>query len=253
MILRGGAGMAAEVKRRFLGSLQFLTVLPLRGETASPGQSAVFFPVTGALLGASSGAVFLAFANGLGRPLSALVALAWLLAITGCLHEDGLADVADAVRAGRTREKMMAILKDSRIGAYGALALIVAVAMRWQALAQINVNAVLGMAAAVALSRTSLVALAGIAPAAGEGLAVDFAQCCSRAVVLFTVSQAVVIALLVDLRYGAAMLLASALIVLLARAYFLRRLGGLNGDCLGAACLAVETANMAILAWHRSS
>ena len=238
---------------RFPGALQFLTVVPVPGETASPGESAVFFPLTGALIGASSGALFLALANGLGRPLSALIALAWLIAITGCLHEDGLADVADAVRAGRTREKIMAILKDSRIGAYGALALIVTVAMRWQALAQINVNAVLGMSAAVALSRTSLVALAGISPAAGDGLGLDFARCCSRNLVLLTAAQAVGIALLVDLRYGAAMILASALIVLLARAYFVRRLGGVNGDCLGATCLAVETTNMVILAWHRFS
>jgi adenosylcobinamide-GDP ribazoletransferase len=236
-----------------MGALQFLTVVPVPGATASPGESAVFFPSTGALIGASSGALFLAFAYGLGRPVSALLALAWLIVITGCLHEDGLADVADAVRAGRSREKMMAILKDSRIGAYGALALIVTTAIRWQALAQTNVNAVLGMTAAVALSRTSLVALAGIAPASGEGMGVAFARCCSRGLVLFTAAQAVVIALLVDLRYGAVMILASALIVILARAYFIRRLGGVNGDCLGATCLAVETTNMVILAWHRFS
>jgi adenosylcobinamide-GDP ribazoletransferase len=241
------------VKDRLLGALQFLTVAPIHGVAASPGESAVFFPLTGALLGASSGAVFLVLANGLGRSLSGLLALAWLIAITGCLHEDGLADVADAVRAGRTREKMRAILKDSRIGAYGALALIITMAARWQALAQMHVNAVLGMTAAVALSRTSLVALAGIAPPVGEGLGADFARCCSRAVVLFTAAQAIVIALLVDLRYGATMILASALIVLLARGYFVRRLGGVNGDCLGATCVAVETVNMVILAWHRSS
>jgi adenosylcobinamide-GDP ribazoletransferase len=238
------------VKNRLLGSLQFLTVLPVRGETASPGDSAIFFPLLGGLLGASAGAVFVVIVNGIGRPLSALIALAWLMAITGCLHEDGLADVADAIRAGRTREKIIAILKDSRIGAYGALALIVTVAMRWQALAQTNMNPVLGMAAAVALSRTSLVALAGIAPAAGDGMGLAFARSCTRAVVLLSVAAAVVISLLVDLRYAAAMILASALIVLLARIYFVRRLGGVNGDCLGATCQVVETVNMVILAWH---
>jgi adenosylcobinamide-GDP ribazoletransferase len=158
--------------------------------------------------------------------------------------------VADAVRAGRTREKMMAILKDSRIGTYGALALIVTVAMRWQALAQTNMNPVTGMSAAVALSRASLVALASIAPAAGDGIGAAFARSCSRAVVLVSVASAVVISLLVDLRYAAAMILASALIVLLARTYFVRRLGGVNGDCLGATCHLVETVNMVILAWH---
>src|ERR1700726_133900 len=98
------------MKNRLLGSLQFLTVLPLGGQTASPGESALFFPMVGALLGASTGALFAGALTVLGRSLSALIALAWLAAITGCLHEDGLADVADAVRAGRTREKIMLIL-----------------------------------------------------------------------------------------------------------------------------------------------
>jgi adenosylcobinamide-GDP ribazoletransferase len=238
------------VKNRLLGSLQFLTVLPIHGETASPGDSAIFFPLLGGLLGSSTGAVFVVFANGFGRPLSALIALACLMVITGCLHEDGLADVADALRAGRTREKMVAILKDSRIGAYGGLALIVTVAMRWQALAQTTINPVLGMAAAVALSRTSLVALAGIGPAAGDDMGAAFARSCSLAVVLLSVASAVVISLLVDLRYAAAMIASSALIVVLARVYFVRRLGGVNGDCLGATCQVVETVNMVILACH---
>jgi adenosylcobinamide-GDP ribazoletransferase len=238
------------MKNRLLGSLQFLTVLPLGGQTASPGESALFFPMVGALLGASTGALFAGALTVLGRSLSALIALAWLAAITGCLHEDGLADVADAVRAGRTREKIMLILKDSRIGTYGALALVVTVSMRWQALAQTSLNPVAGMAAAVTLSRSSLVALAGIAPAAGDGLGAAFARSCSRPVVLLTLLQAIAIALLVDLRYAAAMILASVLIVMAARTYFVRRLGGVNGDCLGATCQLVETVNLVILACH---
>ena len=54
--------------------------------------------------------------------------------ISGVLHEDGLADVADAMRAGRTREQMLAILKDSRIGTYGAVAIVLSIVARWQAL-----------------------------------------------------------------------------------------------------------------------
>jgi adenosylcobinamide-GDP ribazoletransferase len=210
----------------------------------------MFFPVVGGLLGASCGAVFLVLENGAGRSLSALIALAWLIVITGCLHEDGLADVADAIRAGRTRERMMAILKDSRIGAYGALALIATVAIRWQALAGSRVNSLAGMTAAVALSRTCMVALAGIAPVAGEGMGAEFARACSRGVVAVTAAQGVVIASLAGPGRAAAMCLASGLIVMLAHAWFVRRLGGVNGDCLGATCQVVEMANMVILAWH---
>lgn len=238
------------MKNRLLGALQFLTVLPIRGETASPGESALFFPLLGALLGASTGALFVAMSSVLGRSLSALIALVWLMGTSGCLHEDGLADVADALRAGRTREKIMLILKDSRIGAYGAVALIVTVSIRWQALTQIDLSPITGMAAALSLSRTSLVVLAGTTPSMGDGLGAAFARSCSRPVVLLSMVQAIMIALLVDWRYGAAMILSSALIVLLARVYFVRRLGGVNGDCLGAACQVVETANMVILVCH---
>ena len=240
--------------RRLFGALQFLTVLPIRGSTAAPGDAAGFFPLVGLLLGASAGTVLLIFSPGLGRPMSALLALAWLLVITGCVHEDGLADVADAVRAGRSREKMMAILKDSRVGTYGAIALIVTFAVRWQALAQSAVNPVAGLAAALSLSRASLVGLAALTPPAGTGLGHAFVAACSKSV-LYTVAAQLAVAVALASIFtgwpsGAAMLLATAAVVWLARTYFMRRLGGVNGDCLGATCNVVETVNLVILAWH---
>ena len=182
--------------KRFLAALQFLTVLPIKGSTATPGQSAVFFPITGALLGASAGAVFLAAKPGLGNSLAALLSIAWLLFITGCLHEEALADVADAVRAGRTRAKMLAILKDSRIGAYGALALIVSVLLRWQALAQFTMNPIYGLAATLALSRSAMVVLAATTPSISDGLGSAFADDLSRPVLLMVTAQALAFALL---------------------------------------------------------
>lgn len=253
---------------RFLAAVQFLTVLPVRRDTGRAGRGAVFYPLVGALLGASAGAVLMLSEVGLRRPLSALLALGWLLVVTGCLHEDGLADVADAVRAGRTREKMMAILKDSRIGTYGAVTLIISVAVRWQAMAemaqpmpqpmpQLMAQPVAGLAAAVSLSRMSLVALAGIAPAVGSGMGQAFALDCSRKVVSLVVVQAVAMAgaaaWFTGWRPALGMIAATALVVLLARAYFVRRLGGVNGDCLGATCQAVEMVNLVILAWHFST
>ncbi len=237
--------------RRFLAAVQFLTVLPVQRDTGHVGQGAVFYPLIGALLGASAGVVLMLGEVGLGRSLSALLALGLLLCATGCLHEDGLADVADAVRAGRTREKMMAILKDSRIGTYGAVALIFSVAVRWQAMAEMA-QSVAGLAAAVSFSRASLVVLAGITPAVGSGMGQAFALDCSRTVVTLVVAQAVVISCFAGWRPALAMIAATALVVLLARAYFVRRLGGVNGDCLGATCQAVEMVNLTILAWRFS-
>jgi len=242
--------------QRFLGALQFLTVLPMYRETASPGEAAVFFPLIGAMLGAAAGAVMQVFRHVLGQSVAALLAIAVLMAITGCLHEDGLADVADAVRAGRSREKMMAILKDSRIGTYGAVALIVSFALRWQSIAQTSVNPLPGLVAALALSRTSLVALAALAPSIGTGLGQAFAASCSRPVLIVTGVQSVAITGLMAVFIGwhpaAALIAASATVVLLARHYFMRHLGGVNGDCLGATCQAVEVVNLLVLACHPS-
>ncbi len=239
--------------RRFLGAVQFLTVLPVRGATTTPGHAAMLFPLVGALLGAFTGASMLVFSMFLTRSLSALLALAILLVATGCLHEDGLADVADAVRAGRTREKMMAILKDSRIGTYGAVALVLSIGIRWQAMAELA-NPVAGLAVALALSRGSLVVLAGIAPSVGSGMGQAFAIACTRNVVTVTAVQALAVvfgaAWFIGIWPALAMLTASLITILLARHYFLRRLGGLNGDCLGATCQAVETINLVILSCH---
>lgn len=169
------------------------------------------------------------------------------------MHEDGLADVADAIRAGRSREKILEILKDSRIGTYGALALIVSVLIRIQALAQTSVQPLYGLASAMAISRASMLAVAGFTPPAGDGLGRSFAAGITRSVLLTALGQALLIALLAGPPRAFSMLFASATTVLLLRLWFMRRLGGVNGDCMGATCQAVETVNLVILAWQHSS
>ena len=111
---------------------------------------------------------------------------------------------------------------------------------------------VLSLAAAIGLSRASLVVLAGTTPAFGAGLGADFASGISRTVLYAVIAQAAALATLAGQPRGLAMLLISALVILLARAYFLHRVGGVNGDCLGATCQAVEAANFLVLAWHPS-
>lgn len=238
--------------RRFRGALQFLTVLPIRARTSAPGEAAVFFPLVGALLGAVGGGTFLIVQRFWNSSIAALLAITVLIGATGALHEDGLADVADAFRAGRSRERIMAILKDSRIGVYGALALILSLALRWQSLVGFQVNPAWGLAVSLAISRSSLVCLAFFAPAVGEGLGASFANFLSAKAMTVVLAQAFLCAAVCGWR-GMAMLLASGLVVVLARSYFLRRLGGVNGDCLGATCQAVETVNLMVLAWRHSS
>lgn len=238
--------------RRMLAAVQFLTIVPVGGGGAGPAEGAAFFPVVGGILGAAAGALFVWASARLGVELAALFAVLLLVVLTGGLHEDGLADAADAFRAGRTPEKILAILKDSRIGSYGGLAIAFSVAIRWQAIARAGEEAILGMTAALAVSRAAMPVLAAFTPAVGEGLGAAFCRGISKvsAAVACVIGAAIAIA---AMRWrGAAMLAAAGILVLLARAYFLKRIGGVNGDCLGATCQAVEMASLVILAWRPS-
>lgn len=232
---------------RLLGAIQFLTILPVRGSTAPSGHSALFFPLTGAALGAAGGLLFYAAGLLLPPSIAAIVVLGFWALVTGGLHEDGLADVADAVRAGRPREKIFAILKDSRIGAHGALALMLIVLLRWQALSA--VQSLASLAAVLAVSRTSMVALTWVARPAGTGAGFEFSRSLSTATAAGALLQAAVLSAL--LPGGIVMLLGAALVVGVAKVYFERRLGGVTGDCLGATCLLVETWGLAVLACRR--
>jgi adenosylcobinamide-GDP ribazoletransferase len=126
--------MLARQWRLLVGAAQFLTRLPAPASDAfAPDgidRSARYFPVIGQLVGVLCAAVWLA-AGRLwpGLPAAVLAVGAGVLA-TGALHEDGLADTADGLGGGRDREHRLAIMKDSRIGSYGALALVLVVALR---------------------------------------------------------------------------------------------------------------------------
>jgi adenosylcobinamide-GDP ribazoletransferase len=248
--------MNVPIYRRLAGSFQFLTALPIRGETASPAEAAAFFPVAGAAIGASAGIVVRYAGHVFGTSLASLLGLAWLVFLTGGLHEDGLADIADAVRAGRSRERMLEILKDSRIGTYGALALIVFFLLRWQAIENITVPAVAGVAIAGGLSRASMVILAGSTPPAVSGLGATFAKGCDRAVVLAVTLQCAIFLVAFGWycgwQRGLALIAVCAAVIWTTRGWLQRRLGGVNGDCFGATCVAVETAVLLVLAWRKS-
>ncbi len=160
-------------------ALQFLTRLPAGAPARSApplAASAPMFPLIGALIGAAGGLVF-ALAAGLGLPpmLAALLAVAAQVLLTGGLHEDGLADIADGFGGGRTRADKLRILRDSRIGSFGAMALMLALLARIGALAALASPALVAAAliAAGAASRAALpVIMVSMAPARDEGLAV---------------------------------------------------------------------------------
>ena len=222
-----------------LAALQLLTVLPIRSRSPESGRAAVWFPLVGALLGLAVAAVCTALpAQG---PLLALMLLAL---VTGGLHEDGLADVCDALRAYRSREKMLAILHDSRIGAHGAAGLVFSILIRWQALTQIQGELWLRLPAAYALSRGVMVLMAAALPAAGEGLGRHFKDTLPRAAFPLVALQCAGLGYLL----GPITLAALALVLVSAGRWFHLRLGGATGDCLGFTCQLAEATALVVLA-----
>lgn len=231
---------------RLIGAVQFLTILPVRGKGAPPGECALFFPLIGVAAAAAGSRLFLFFDYFLGGALAALLVVGFWSWIGGGLHEDGVADVADAFRGHRSPSKIVAILKDSRIGAYGALALIFLVAIRWQTMQRMPADPIRELAACFALSRAAMVTMAWITRPVGDGLAATFASGLTSAGALIAIGTGVAFAWLAGPQLGVFLIALATLVTWMLREWFEARIGGVNGDCLGATCLIVETVLMGV-------
>jgi adenosylcobinamide-GDP ribazoletransferase len=218
-----------------------LTRLPVATEAAEPGAVAAAswaFPLVGAGIGAlCASAFFLAQLLGCANPAAALVAVMAGLAVTGALHEDGLADTADGFGGGRDRQAKLAIMRDSRHGSFGILALILSVGLRAAALSALGepIGAGLALLAAHAASRAILPAtMRMMAPARPDGLGAAAGRPSLPVTLAATlIGGAVALAALGPAR-GAVALLAAIAAVALAAMLAQRQIGGYTGDVLGA-------------------
>jgi adenosylcobinamide-GDP ribazoletransferase len=240
-------------------ALQFLTRLPApawvgyRAEWLN--QSVRHFPLIGAMVGAFPAAV-LSGAVWLWPPIvAALIALAASLWLTGVFHEDGLADTIDALGGAVPREKALQIMKDSRIGSYGAAALILSLAGRAVLWAALCAYGTWMAAAALVLSatwgRTAAVLLMAWLPYAGDAdhaKAKPLARSVGRAEVAWSLGWSLAVAALVALAWPPVRLVAAgaatALTIIWMRRWLVHRLGGYTGDTLGA---TEQFAELAIL------
>ncbi|MBV1695530.1 MAG: adenosylcobinamide-GDP ribazoletransferase [Hyphomicrobiales bacterium] len=211
------------------------------------------YPIVGALVGMAGAAVlWAATAAGLALSPAIWLALAATILATGCFHEDGLADFWDGIGGGRTVERKLEIMRDSRIGSYGAAALVLSLALRASLLASMAGpwQAMAALIAAMALGRGVIgVVTLLIEPARTEGLAVT-ATSPSVWIAMLSLAVAIVLAGLV-LPAGVAMAGLGAVIVSgVAMAELMRRqIGGYTGDGLGASEQAAEvSALIAIVA-----
>lgn len=212
--------------------------LPANGRSFADALWAV--PLVGALVGGlSSAAVLLALAVNLPPTVAALFALAVSILLTGALHEDGAADTADGFGGGKSPDDALQIMRDSRIGSYGTLALIFSVGSRWAALAAIagvaEPMAIVGtLVAAHACSRSVIPAFAGnVPPARQSGLSAGIGEI-RPATWATSLSLGFILSLGVGLAFAGVSIIALAACFLVIDRLCRRSIGGQSGDVLGA-------------------
>ncbi len=249
-----------ELRLAFI-ALQFFTRVPVpRWVGFEPDwlhQSARHFSLIGIVIGAVAAAVLWAASQVLPLPVAVLLSMAATLLLTGGFHEDGWADTCDGLGGAESRERALEIMKDSRIGAYGAMGLLMMLALKAAALASLPVA--WGCAALLlshTASRAASTALICFLPYAGDlahAKAKPLAQRLSTAGLLVScgwvvwVAGGLALAQPVWVVPVSAGLLVTALGVLWCARWFRLRLGGVTGDTLGAAQQITEL--LLLLAW----
>jgi len=245
--------------RLFLTALQFFTRLPVPGWVGHTpeqlNQASRYFPLVGIVVGTLSAAVLWLAALVFPLPLAVGLSMVASLLITGAFHEDGLADFTDGLGGGYAREKALIIMKDSRVGAYGAIALIMVLLLKFEALLELCRAHSLWFIAAALLAAHSFSRLLAVSlmltqryirddDSARAKPAAQQISPASFAIALLTGLAALV--LLFAAGSPLASLIAAVTTASLMRAYLAwrlqKRLGGYTGDCLGAVQQLTELA-----------
>lgn len=236
----------------FALALQFLTRLPVPTARlfteARLAAAPRYFPLIGALIGALAAAIYWGAAQFFPPLIAAILSTGATLLLTGAFHEDGLADTFDGIGGGLTRERSLEIMKDSRIGTYGAAALITALGLKVSVLASLPLTIILAaLIAGHTLSRASaVITIATSRYVRFEGKAKPVASGLSFLGLVFTLLTAA--AAIAGLWFFAGWSLAHigaglgglALGHVVLRLFFEPKLGGYTGDALGAVQQASE-------------
>ncbi len=230
-------------------AIAFLTVVPVRLRTAPPlGAAAPWFAVVGAAVGAIAGAAGYVARPSLGPTVAAILAVGVLVVLTGALHEDGLADCADGLGArGGGAERRLAVMRDSAIGTFGALALGLWLLLVVSALAGLGRDDAFAALVVAASSGRWAAVLHAVAapPARPDGLGAGFRVSTTAVAITTVVAAAVAVALFGVEGLGA--LAAAVVVAALVSAWSRRALGGRTGDTLGASVALTEAAVLVVL------
>jgi adenosylcobinamide-GDP ribazoletransferase len=230
----------------FLNAVRLMTIVPVPSSNAATepdwlSRGVKYFPVIGIGIGLASATVLLLAGAIWGPIVAALLAVATSIAVTGALHEDGLADTADGFGGGWTKENRLAIMKDSRIGTYGAIALGLSLALRGAALAQLPLWAgATALIAAHAAARVTPAFVVARMAYAGDVSAMKVAYAGSPVrpdefwFALIAVAIATLPLALISVRSAVTGLLLGAALAAALAAWSRRLIGGYSGDVLGA-------------------
>lgn len=234
--------------RYFLTALGYFTRVPVPRwvgfERHYLNAAARYFPLVGLMVGAVAALVYLIALRVFPASIAVLLSMAATLLLTGAFHEDGLADCFDAFGGAYTRDDVLRIMHDSRIGAFGAIALVVALALKWQTLAALPpMRAVWLMIAAHAASRTLAISyLLTLDYVRAEGKAKPVAQRMSYAAFALAAMCGLPWLFWPDWKAGCVCVAVLIVMRFFIGRYFVRRIGGYTGDCLGFAQQLFELA-----------
>lgn len=230
--------------RAFLAALGFLTILPVPSDEKDLSRSVAWFPIVGLLIGGLAAILDWALGRVFPPLVSSVLIVIALIGISGGLHLDGLADTADGFLSSRPRERVLEIMRDSRIGTMGTLAIVSVFALKVACLSAVVGTPRLGIVLLMPIAgRCAMVMAMAIIPYARPegGLGSAFAGNQTAGAIV----SLAVLAIAGWLAMGRAGLISGALAVcigcLMANWSF-RKIGGFTGDVLGAVCEIAEIA-----------
>ncbi len=223
---------------KLFSALRFLTILPLPGSSEETlediARSSPYYPVVGIFIGILLSLIALI---PLWSPYaSAVLILALWVIITGGLHLDGAADLADGWAGGRTRENRLRVMSDSRIGAFGVIALVVLLLVKLMMIAELLISEMVFLLPLVPMT-ARLMAVAAIRlfpPARSGGMGSVFKSSCRTSHLFSAALFTLLLAWLIAGLPGLLLVILTGLIILTGCLRVSRKLGGLTGDVYGA-------------------
>ncbi|MBR2179996.1 MAG: adenosylcobinamide-GDP ribazoletransferase [Selenomonadaceae bacterium] len=241
----------------FIG-LQFLTRISIVKQTVwteeSFGKSVKYFPAVGAVLGlvyVIIAEILNLLTGGTFQMLTAAVILMLMVILTGGIHCDGFMDTMDGLFSGRDRERMLEIMKDSRVGAFGVVSFVMLSILEFAVLSELSRTSILMLIVAIysapIIGRLMMVIMIGCFPyARPEGMGKAFAEYTTRSTIILAIVEALILLSPLILLFAVTVkaLLSSLIIALIFTLYFGRfatkKVGGVTGDIYGAVELISE-------------